>query len=223
MAEPKPNEQGKAKPDQKEDVQPEQVDGEPTSQDIHSTKVESPPRKPVTIEITDIQLEQLKQEMAEYKDKYLRLLAESENMRKRLQKERQELIQYAVQNVIIDFLNPIDHLENALNYTQQASGEVKQWAAGFQMILGQFKDVLTNNGIVSFVSVGTPFDPHSHEAIEMIATTAYPPGTVAEESLKGYKMGDRVIRPARVKVAKLFPPSPKPEVPQDENAEQINS
>jgi molecular chaperone GrpE len=166
-------------------------------------KVEPPPsREPKPITITDIQWEQLNKEAAECKDKYLRLLAESENARKRLQKERQELIQYALQNMIVDFLNPIDHLENALNYTQQASDEVKHWAMGFQMILNQFKDVLNNNGVVPFVSIGKPFDPHAHEAVEMVITTESPAGTVIEESIRGYKMGDKTIRPARVKVAK---------------------
>lgn len=159
-------------------------------------------QEPVNVTITDVELELLKQEATDYKDKYLRLLAEMENTRKRLQKERQELIQYAVQNVIIDFLNPIDHMENALNYTDQMPDAVKHWAIGFKMILGQFKDVLVGQGVSSFVSQGTEFNPHSHEAVEMIETDEVAAGTVVEESIKGYKMGDKIIRPARVKVAK---------------------
>lgn len=148
----------------------------------------------------------LQGQVAEFRDKYLRGLAESENIRKRLQKERQELVQYAVQNVIVDFLSPLDHLENALKFADQASPDVKHWAVGFQMILEQFKDALTNNGVVSFSSVGEQFDPHLHEAIEMITTNEYPAGTIIEESLRGYKMGDKtLLRPARVKVAKSAP------------------
>jgi len=143
-----------------------------------------------------------KQEAAEYKDKYLRNLAEMENSRKRLQKEKLDLTQYAIQNVILDFLPPLDHLENALRFTEQASPEVKHWATGFEMILTQFKDALANNGITTIVSVGTPFDHDSHEAVEMVATDLHLEGTVVEEHVRGYKMGDRVIRPARVKVAK---------------------
>lgn len=150
---------------------------------------------------------ELKQQASDFKDKYLRGLADSENLRKRLQKERQELVQYAVQGVIVDFLSPIDHLENALKFADQASDEVKNWAQGFQMILGQFKECLSNNGAVPFTSVGVVFDPHCHEAVEMIATEKYPPGTVVEECLYGYKMGEKIIRPARVKVAKQLPES----------------
>jgi molecular chaperone GrpE len=171
-------------------------------EEIPSESSEKSPRKPLSVTITDIELENLKKEISEYKDKYLRLLAENENTRKRMQKERQELIQYALQNVIADFLNPIDHMENALNFTQQMSEEIKHWAFGFQMILNQFKEVLTNNGVVPFSSKGTPFDPHMHEAIEMIETVDHPAGSVVEESLRGYKMAEKVIRPARVKVAK---------------------
>lgn len=173
--------------------------------DIKKTAEEpkqEPKREPKNVTITDIELEKLKNELAEFKDKYLRVLAESENARKRLQKEKQEMIQYSLQNVIVDFLNPIDHMENALKYTQQMSEEVKHWAIGFQMILTQFKDVLTNNGVSPFDSEGKPFDPHFHEAVEAIATSDCPPNTVMDESVKGYKMGDRIIRPARVKVSK---------------------
>lgn len=161
--------------------------------------------------------ESLKKELAECKDKYLRVLAESENARKRLQKEKQETIQYAIQNVIVDFLNPIDHMENALKFTQQMSDDVKHWAVGFQMILTQFKDVLTNNGVAPFISEGKPFDPHRHEAVETIETDKYPPGTVVEESLRGYIMGDKTIRPARVKVSKASHTLKKAEAETSEN------
>ena len=146
----------------------------------------------------------IKKELAECKDKYLRVLAESENARKRLQKEKQEMIQYSIQNIIVDFLNPIDHMENALKFTQHMSPDVKHWAQGFQMILTQFKDVLTMNGVAPFASEGQPFDPHRHEAVETIETADYPPGIVLEESLRGYEMGDKTIRPARVKVSRAL-------------------
>jgi molecular chaperone GrpE len=155
--------------------------------------------------ISEEDLIQIKKEVSEYKDKYIRQLAEMENMRKRLQKERQEMVQYSVQNVIIDFLNPIDHFENALKFAEQASEDVKHWALGFQMILSQFKDVLANNGVSSFQSVGTLFDPNLHEAVEMVVSNDYLPGTVVSESVKGYKMGGKTIRPARVTVAMLVP------------------
>ncbi len=163
---------------------------------------ETPSKQPVNVTITDLELEQLRREALDNKDKYLRQLAEQENSRKRLQKEREQLTQYAVQNIVAEFLSPIDHFESALKFTEQMSDEVKTWGHGFQMILGQFKEILHQNGIVPIVSVGKPFDPHLHEAIETVETNDYPPDTVVEECLRGYKMGDRTVRPARVKVAK---------------------
>jgi molecular chaperone GrpE len=151
------------------------------------------------------ELQELQNQVSDFREKYLRGLADSENMRKRLQKEKQDLTQYAIQGAIIDFLSPIDHLENALKFANEATPEVQHWAIGFQMILGQFKEALSSNGVNSFSSVGQPFDPHWHEAIEMVETEEYAPGTVVEESLRGYKMGEKVIRPARVKVAKSIP------------------
>jgi molecular chaperone GrpE len=141
-------------------------------------------------------------ELKECKDKYLRLLADGDNTRKRLQKEKQEMTKFAIENVIAEILGPIDNLENALKFTHQMSAETKTWATGFQMILGQFKDVLHNHGVSAFHSEGALFDPHLHYAIEVEETDLVPEGTILQEFVKGYKSGDRAIRPARVKVAK---------------------
>lgn len=144
----------------------------------------------------------VQEEVVDYKDKYLRLLAEMENTRKRMQKEKLETMRFAVENVLTDIIAPMDNLENALNSAAQMSSEVANWAAGFGMILSQFKDVLQQNGVAPFVSEGQLFDPHQHEAVEMEETVDSPEGTILKEFIKGYRCGDRIIRPARVKVAK---------------------
>lgn len=149
----------------------------------------------------ETELEKIKQEAADYKLKYLHMLADVENARKRMQKDRDELVKYATSNLLLDFLHPIDHLENALRFTEEASDEVKHWATGFKMILNQFKDVLVNNGVKQINAKGQPFDPHLHEAVEMVETSAWPPGTVVEESVKGYTIGEKTLRPSRVKVS----------------------
>ena len=130
-------------------------------------------------------------------------------MRKRMQKEKQETLRYCYENCIAEFLAPLDNLENALRFTEQASSEVKNWAMGFQMILTQFKEVLHNHGVVAFHSEGNTFDPHCHEAVEISETDEHAEGTVLKEFTKGYKSASRTIRPARVKVAKR--PAPKQE------------
>ena len=147
-------------------------------------------------------MQKLEEEIKQYKDKYLLLLAEGDNARKRMQKEKQEMTRFAIENVMAEILQPIDNFENALNASGGASKEVQNWAMGFQMILSQFKDVLNSHGIVAFHSEGTDFDPHKHEAVEVEETDEYPEGVVIKEFIKGYKCGDRIIRPARVKVSK---------------------
>ncbi len=138
----------------------------------------------------------------DFKDKYFRLLAEMENMRKRMAREKQEMIRFAIENAMAEFLPIIDQFENALRFASAASGEIQSWATGFQMFMGQFKEALAGNGITSFSSEGQKFDPALHEAIEAIETTEAPEGTILQEFTKGYKSPARVIRPARVKVAK---------------------
>jgi len=145
---------------------------------------------------------QLEQEVKECHEKHLRLLAEMENSRKRLLKEKLEMTRFGIENVIADFLAPIDNLENALKFAQQMSEETRNWARGFEMILGQLKEALSGHGVTSFDSVGASFDPHMHEAVEIEETTDFPEGQVLQEFVRGYKSTQRILRPARVKVAK---------------------
>lgn len=142
------------------------------------------------------------EEVIDYKDKYLRLLADVENMRKRMQKEKQESLKFGIENILADLLAPLDNFENALKFADQMPAEVRNWALGFQMILGQFKEILAQSGVTSFVSVGEIFDPIKHEAVEMEETEETTAGTILQEFVKGYRCGERIIRPARVKVAK---------------------
>lgn len=138
----------------------------------------------------------------DFKGKYFRLLAELENQRKRLQKEKVEANKYAVRGIIRDVLQPFDSMENALKFASQTEGEVKQWAQGFVMILDQFKEILASHGVVPFDSLGTPFDPHKHEAIDTEETEEEKVGLVLEEYQKGYVIDGNTLRPAKVKVGK---------------------
>lgn len=151
-----------------------------------------------------------------FQDKYFRLLAEMENARKRMQKERHEMTRFAIENVISEILLPIDTLENALGFTDQMNEETKNWAKGFEMILTQFKEILSNHNIFAFHSEGQLFDPHKHEAVETEETQDHPEGFIIHEFLKGYKSGDRTLRAARVKVAKA---PVKKELSQEEKKE----
>ena len=156
----------------------------------------------------------LQKELSEMKDKYLRALADGENARKRLAKEKQDVISFGIESTICDFLPAIDSFENALRFADAASGEVKNWAIGFQMILSQFRQVLQNYGITPFQSEGVQFDANFHDAVESIETADVPEGTILKEFTKGYRSAVRTIRPARVQVARLprkaIDPVPEP-------------
>lgn len=204
-----------------EDTQQEEI--METTEEISTEKAVEEQREPVEVSISDIELEKLQQEASDFKHKYLHLLADSENARKRLQKDRDEIVQYTIRGIILDFLHPIDHMENALKYTDEASDEVKHWATGFKMILSQFKDVLANNGVKPFDSIGKEFDPHLHDAVEMVETTEYDPETVVEESIRGYTVGGKTLRPARVKVSKAPTEEVEEEKPKAEETEEETS
>lgn len=145
---------------------------------------------------------QLQTQVDELKNKNILLLAEMENARKRMQKEKADMNRFAVENVIGDFLSPMDQMERALSAADNVSDEVKNWAIGFDMIMSQFKEVLTQNGVSPFNSEGEFFDPYKHEAVETVETEDHPHGYILKEFVKGYKSGDRVVRAARVKIAK---------------------
>lgn len=123
------------------------------------------------------------------------------------------MTRFGIENVISEILLPIDTFENALGFTSQMSDETRNWAKGFEMILAQFKEILSNHNVTAFHSVGEKFDPHRHEAVEIEETHDHLDGTIIQEFLKGYKSGDRILRAARVKVAK----SPEKKVQIEEN------
>ena len=143
----------------------------------------------------------LEAQVLEYKDKYLRALAEIENTRKRLTKEKIESQSFAIQNVIADLLQPVDHFELALKHAEAVPGEAAKWALGFEMILQQLRQVLADHGVTAFDSLNCSFDPHLHEAVETENRDDLPEGTIIQEFQKGYQLGGRTIRAARVKVS----------------------
>ena len=160
--------------------------------------------EPVEVEEegTSLEIVQLAEELRAEKSKNLRLMAEAENARKRMQKERSETIKFSVANALADLLAPLDNFENALGFAGQASEETKMWAQGFEMIATQFRDALAAHNITPFHAGEGPFDPHLHEALETEERDDIPAGTITHEFAKGYKCGERILRPARVKVVR---------------------
>ena len=108
------------------------------------------------------ELQKLQEELADYKNKYFLVLAELENTRKRLQKEKHDMMKFASQNVLSDFLAPIENMEKVMSFSDHMSQETKNWVYGFQMLVEKMKEVLSQHGVVAFNSLGSAFDLHFH-------------------------------------------------------------
>ena len=163
-------------------------------------EVEIPGEKEEDIDSLKTELKQSQEEAQKYKDLYLRLLADVENMRKRAVREREEYIQFAALPLIKKILSVIDDLERAL----QMSGEAQNGEAlykGVEMINGSLHELIKAEGVEAIPALGKPFDPEYHQPLTVEPSTEYEENTVIEEMQTGYIMKGRVIRPSLVKVS----------------------
>jgi len=144
------------------------------------------------------QLEQANEEIEKLRNQYLRTLADLDNYRKRIQKERQDLRHRAVCDVVKDFLPVIDNLERAMDVDE--SSDIETVLAGVRMTYQQFLNALELHGVSCIKAQGEQFDPHHHEAVEQVELPGTEDEVVVEEIQRGYLKDDRVIRPSRVKV-----------------------
>jgi molecular chaperone GrpE len=149
----------------------------------------------------EAQLRQKDNEISELKDKYLRALAEQENARKRMRQQTEETIRLQREGVLREFLPIVDNLELAVAAAKGAT-DGQSITQGVEMVLRTVQDFLRQHGVTSHESVGQPFDPRIHEAVDQVESPEAKPNIVIKEYSRGYRMGDRVLRPARVIVAK---------------------
>ena len=148
--------------------------------------------------------EKLKEKAAksdEYFDKFLRIQAEFDNYKKRLEKEKIEFIKFANSDIILEMLKILDDFERAVE-AGKSKHDFDILYKGVEMIWNDLKEFLKQKGLKEIEAKGKPFDPHEHEAMMQEETDDEPEGQVVEEFQKGYKINDRVIRPAKVKVSK---------------------
>jgi molecular chaperone GrpE len=147
------------------------------------------------------QVDALTAEKGSLYDKLLRGQAEFENYRKRTERERAELYQHGREDVLLQFLPVVDNFERALSSLETSEGDAEALRHGVELIHKQFKDALSKLGLEPVEAVGQTFDPHVHEAVTTEATDKHKENTVIQEFQRGYKIGDRLLRPAKVKVA----------------------
>jgi len=148
---------------------------------------------------TVTELQKLKSERDALLDRLARAQAEFENARRRASKEQQEFRDFAAADAIKSLLPVIDSFGRALQLKSEGGGEFR---SGIELIYKQLQDALAKLGVRPVPAKGEPFDPHYHEAIEMVETSDVPDHHVIEEFQRGYKFKDRLLRPAMVRVAK---------------------
>ena len=140
----------------------------------------------------------LKTENEKLKEEYLRKIAEMENLRKRLEREKSEFYQYALSELLIELFDVLDNLERALE--TQSKGNGKSFREGIEMIYKQYQDLLMKQGVKPIEIKEKKFDPHLHQAFMTEESEDVEEPEVSEELQKGYTLHNRLLRPALVKV-----------------------
>lgn len=137
----------------------------------------------------------------EYLDHLKRMKADFENFKKRAQRERSEFIKFANEELIKELLPVIDNFRRAVNHAEEMT-DTTAFREGIRLIEKDFEEVLKKRGLVRLETIGANFDPEIHEAIMLSETEDHPDETIIEEVQPGYKLGERLLRPARVVVSK---------------------
>ena len=146
-------------------------------------------------------LEEAKNKLHESEDKLLRLAAEFDNTRKRLEREREISLKYAEENILKELLPGIDNIERAMDQGREANN-MKSLLEGVELTRNGLLATLEKYGVKAIDAIGEPFDPNIHEALAMEETDAMEPNMVLREFQKGYLYRDRLLRPSKVIVSK---------------------
>src|ERR1044072_2631389 len=148
---------------------------------------------------TESALDAIRREKEALQDRLLRTAAEFDNYRKRVERDRRDQADAAIADALSDFLPIIDDLERALN---ARGGEAEGFRRGIELIHQQMLELLRKRGVKPIEAIGTDFDPRYHQAVAHESSAGHRDGEVTEEYARGYMLGERLLRPAMVKVAK---------------------
>lgn len=160
------------------------------------------PLKEKMIKIKESERLKLVEEGAQYKEKYVRLYAEFENARKRMEREKQDFFRYANEKLIVEFLGILDDLERSVESAKANHQDYTAFVKGIEMVMAHIHEMLKKNGVKPIEVKGKLFDPHAHEVLLQEETEELDDGMVIDELQKGYTLGEKVVRTAKVKVAK---------------------
>ena len=174
------------------------IDSSPAPADPQPDAAE--PRESSDAGVSGVDIAELKRERDDMYDRLLRKSAEFDNYRKRVEKERREQADQAVVDLLLEFLSVIDDFDRAL--TVESGAEDSAYRKGVELIHAKMNDLLRKFKVRPFDALGTDFDPNLHQAVMHEASPEHREGEVIGELQRGYMMGDRLLRPAMVKVAK---------------------
>jgi len=169
------------------------------------------------IKILEKDLQKAKDELAEEKDNFIRLQAETDNFRKRLSREKDEFSQYANERLFKELIPVFDNLERAL---EDPSNDTKSLKEGLEMILKQFSSFLEKEKVEQIKAIGEKFDPTVHEVLTSEESNEHEENTIISEFVKGYTINNRVLRPSQVVISKK--PSPESENESKEESEEYS-
>lgn len=176
----------------------------------------TPPAAPTPAELAALQ--DKAGQADEHWDRFLRATADLENYRKRVAREKEELARSTAERIVTALLPVLDNLDRALAAAAQHTEQPEAILQGLAQVQTQFRRALEESGLQEITApAGHPFDPNLHEAVSHVAHAAHPDGTVIDQLQRGYKLADRLLRPARVVVSKGPPAeisNPKSEIPQ---------
>jgi molecular chaperone GrpE len=153
-----------------------------------------------TAAATEDPVQAIRQERDALQDRLLRTAAEFDNYRKRIERERRDLAEFAASDVMLELLPIVDNFERALQAAAPPGAE--SYRAGIEMIHKQMLDLLRKRGVKPIEALGADFDPNFHQAVIHEASADHRDGEVMQELQRGYMLGERLLRPAMVKVAK---------------------
>ena len=175
-----------------------QIDGENRVDSDDLTNAQAGEAQDLTAE----EIEQLREEARKAQEAWLRTAADFENFKKRAARERTEASKYATESLLQKLIPVLDNFEAALTAADTASGDANALQTGVNMIYQQLKNALKEAGLQEVDATNQKFDPTVHEALSQVESSEVPEGHVLQQLRKGYKLHDRLVRPASVVVAK---------------------
>lgn len=168
-----------------------------TGKDREQNYINNEEQAEIDVQALEGELEMLRDQLEEEKNRHLRTRADFDNFRKRMEREAEVRRINAKKEILLDLLKYLDYFDQARKQVQDPAA-----AKGLEIMARQFHELLYKHGVRPIECLGQPFDPEEHEGVGYITTDEHPEGCVAEELCCGYKLGETLLQPARVMVAK---------------------